>query len=193
MPSTINWIDRLRIERVVWELDQRLYDLPRRSRIARRREVRSNLLTASADVGTAHALSNLGSSRQLAADYLDAEFGDAPRPAWMAAAVFVLAAVTISTWLFNEAVLAFGDGVAARDPHATGIYTWHGIRYLQDTVTYTFTNGHGQSVGGALTPIAWAIGIIVTILVGRIWRAPAQWRRRRAQRNDAGSMTPQLG
>ena len=52
MNRTLGWIDRLRIERVVWALDQRLYDLPRKSRIAKRREVRENLLTAAADIGT---------------------------------------------------------------------------------------------------------------------------------------------
>ena len=33
MPHNVSWFDRMRIERVVWMLDQRLYDLPRRSRI----------------------------------------------------------------------------------------------------------------------------------------------------------------
>ena len=71
MTHTVTWIDRLRIERVVWALDQRLYDLPRKSRIAKRREVRANLRTAAADIGTANALRNIGNSRQLAGEYLD--------------------------------------------------------------------------------------------------------------------------
>ena len=45
MAHALTWIDRLRIERAVWALDQRLYDLPRRSRIERRRELRGNLVT----------------------------------------------------------------------------------------------------------------------------------------------------
>jgi hypothetical protein len=48
-------MDRLRTERVVWTLDQRLYDLPRNSRIAMRREVRENLRTATVDVGATQA------------------------------------------------------------------------------------------------------------------------------------------
>ena len=52
MTHDVNLIDRLRIERVVWTLDQRLYDLPRSSRIAKRREVRQNVLAAAHDVGT---------------------------------------------------------------------------------------------------------------------------------------------
>jgi hypothetical protein len=50
MPRSVSWIDRMRIERLVWALDQRLYDLPYRSRIAHRREVRQNLLAATRDV-----------------------------------------------------------------------------------------------------------------------------------------------
>ena len=92
MAHTVTWIDRLRIERVVWSLDQRLYDLPRKSRIAKRREVRENLVTAASDIGTADALRRLGSSQQLAAEYLSAEFGDDPRPYWVAAATFALTA-----------------------------------------------------------------------------------------------------
>ena len=78
-----------------------------------------------------------------------------------------------------EAALAFGDGITAANPNATGTFTWHGIRYLQDTVTYTFVNGKGSSVGGAWTPLAWIIWMTATVLVGRLWRVPAVWRRRR--------------
>ena len=43
-------------------------------------------------------------------------------------------------------------------------FTWHGIRYLQDTVTYTFVNGKGSSVGGAWTPLA--LGRVVDVAAG---------------------------
>ena len=72
MSTSISWLDRLRIERVVWMLDQQLYDLPSKSRVAKRREVRENLLTAAHDVGTTEALRNLGTSSQLAHEYLAA-------------------------------------------------------------------------------------------------------------------------
>jgi hypothetical protein len=67
MAHKLTWSDRLRIERVVWMLDQRLYDIPRESRIAHRREVRLNLLSAAQDIGTRDALRNIGTSAQLAA------------------------------------------------------------------------------------------------------------------------------
>ena len=178
MSHTLTWIDRLRIERAVWALDQRLYDLPRKSRIANRREVRQNLLTAARDVGATDALRNLGNSRQLAAEYRSAEFGDEARPSWMAAALFLFTGQLVLTSLLSEAALAFGDGITATNPSATGTFTWRGIRYLQDTVTYTFVNGKGSSVGGAWTPLAWIIWIVATVLVGRLWRVASMWRRR---------------
>ena len=179
MTDNPSWIDRLRIERVVWSLDQRLYDLPRKSRIAKRREVRENLMTASRDIGTTDALRRLGSSHQLAAEYLSAEFGDGPRPHWIAAATFFVTAQLVFTSMLSEAANAFGDGVIAADTNATGTFTWSGIRYLQDQVTYTFVHGKGSSVGGAWTPLAWALWIVATVVVGRLWRAPSAWRRGR--------------
>ena len=182
MPHTITWFERLRIERAVWMLDQRLYDLPRRSRIAKRREVRANLITAANDVGATTALKHLGNSRQLAAEYLSAEFGDEPRPSWIAAALFLFTGQLVLTSLLSEASFAFRDGITAADPSATGRFAWHGIPYLQDTVTYTFTNGTSSQVGGAWTPVAWAIWIVATVLVGRLWRVIPAWNRRRALR-----------
>jgi hypothetical protein len=178
MPHTTTWIDRLRIERAVWMLDQRLYDLPRRSRIAKRREVRANLITAADDVGATTALKNLGNSRRLAAEYVAAEFGDEPRPTWLAAAVFFLTGQLVFTSILSESAFAFRDGITASNPSATGTFSWHGIPYLQDTVTYTFTKGASTFVGGAWTPLAWAIWIVATVLIGRLWRVVTAWRRR---------------
>jgi hypothetical protein len=163
-------MDRLRIERLVWTLDQRLYDLPRRSRVAHRREVRQNLLTASADIGTSAALQGLGNSRELAAEYRSAQFGAGPRPAYYAAALYLLTGLLVGTALLAEAATAFAHGVTAADPHATGSYTWSGIDYLQSEVSYRFVDGHGDWSGGAWTPLAWALWLTSTVIVGRLWR-----------------------
>jgi hypothetical protein len=56
MPYAVKWFDRIRIERLVWSLDQQIYDLPRGQRVAVRREVRANLLDAAHDVGAGEAL-----------------------------------------------------------------------------------------------------------------------------------------
>ncbi len=185
MPATVTWFDRLRIERVVWALDQRLYDLPRNSRIAKRREVRENLLAAAVDIGATSALKNLGNSRQLAAEYRSAEFGSEARPSWMAAAVFFLGVQLILTLFLSEATSAFGKGISTMNPHASGTFTWSGIHYLQSSVTYTFVDGKGSSVGGAWTPLTWIIWIAATILVGRLWRFASMWRNRRTATSTA--------
>ena len=180
MPHDVNLIDRLRIERMVWSLDQRLYDLPRATRIARRRELRTNLVEAAHDVGTSAALHDVGDSGTLAAEYLDAELGAGPRHSWLAASLFLLTTVLLLTSLLFDAAQAFGDGVLAGDPTADGTFTWPGIDYLQTEVTYTVSGGEHSSTGGAFTPLTWALLVIGTVLVGRLWRAVPAWRRRRA-------------
>ncbi len=172
------WLDRLRIERAVWSLDQRLYDLPTRSRVEKCREVRANLITAAQDVGTAAALRQLGSSRDLAAGYLSAEFGDGPRPRWIAAATFLLTGQLFFTEFLHEAAAAFGAGITAANPHATGTFTWGGLGYVQSAVTYTFTDGKGDFLGGAWTPFAYGLWLVGTVLVGRLWHAISRRRRR---------------
>lgn len=180
MQHTVTWFDRLRIERVVWTLDQRLYDLPRRTRIETRREVRQNLLTGARDVGTTQALRNLGGSAELAQEYLSAAFGSRPRHSWMAAGLFFVTVPFLALSFFADAANAFASGIIAADPAATGTYTWGGISHLQSTVTYTFSDGHGTWTGGAFTPLFYILWIVATILVGRLWRALPAWRRRRA-------------
>jgi hypothetical protein len=172
MPHRITPIDKLRIERVVWALDQQLYDFPRASRIATRREVRENLVAAAQDVGTSEALRRLGGSRQLANEYLTAQFGSGPRHSWMSAAYFACLVPFVLTALLSEAANGFRDGILAANPNATGTYTWDGISYLQSSVTFTLTNGTSTSTGGdwVTQPIPWIIWIVGTILLGRLWR-----------------------
>lgn len=178
MPDTLTLLDRLRIERVVWSLDQRLYDLPRKVRIAHRREVRQNLTEAATDVGIGSAVRHLGDVARLAREYRSAALGDGPHPSWIAAITFLLTGQLVFTAILTEAAKAFGSGISAADPHASGTFSWEGIRYLQDTVTFTFVDGHGTSVGGAWTPIAYIIWALCTVLIGRLWRATPAWHRR---------------
>jgi len=170
MPHSITWLSRLRIERLVWALDQQLYDLPRASRIAKRREVRDNLLAAARDVGTAEALRRLGGSRRLAREYLTAEFGDSPRHSWVAAAYFCTLVPLVLNFAFGETASAYGDGITAVDPHATGVFTWDGVGFLQSAITYTFVDGTSSTVGGAWTPMTYALWLVGTLLAGRLWR-----------------------
>ncbi len=182
MPHPLTWRGRARIERVVWALDQRLYDLPRASRIATRREVRQNLITAACDIGASAALKQLGGTAALASEYLTAEYGEGPRHSWISACVVLAGLPLVLIALLGEAALGFGHGITAADPHATGTFAWDGVSLLQTRVTYTFVNGHGSYTGGAMSPLAWALLIIATMIAGRLWRAVPALRRRRALR-----------
>jgi hypothetical protein len=182
MPNAVTWFDRVRVERVVWVLDQLLYDLPRASRIAIRREVRQNLLSAARDVGARAAIKQLGATAELASEYLTGEYGDGPRHSWLAAAVFLAGIPLLLISLLSEAALGFGHGITTADPHATGTFTWDGVSLLQTRVTYTFVNGHGTYTGGAMSPLAWVLLIIAAVIAGRLWRVVPTLRRRRALR-----------
>jgi hypothetical protein len=169
MPHTLTTLDRIRIERLVWTLDQRLYDLPRGSRIAKRREVRANLLEAAADHGTGEALRRIGTSGTLAREYLGAEFGDRPRHSWTAAACFAALVPLLLNYVLSEVANAYGNGLVAA--HGTsGIFTSSGVSYLQSPLTFTVDQGGVTHSGGAFTPlvyVVWAVGIIAC---GRLWR-----------------------
>ena len=176
MPRKLTIFDRIRIERLVWTLDQRLYDLPRHSRIAKRREVRANLLEAAADQGAGEALRRIGSSRTLAREYLGAEFGDRPRHSWVGAAYFAALAPLLLNFGLSEATNAYGQALTAAHA-ATGTFTWSGISYLQSPLTFTVDQGQVNWTGGAWTPIVYVIWFAGTVVCGRLWRLPVPHRR----------------
>ncbi|GIF26585.1 hypothetical protein BJ973_001029 [Actinoplanes tereljensis] len=169
MPD-VTIFDRLRIERLVWSLDQQLYDLPRAQRLANRREVRANLLEAAHDVGTTEALRRVGGSRQLAEQYLVAEFGDGPRPSWIGAIYAAALLPLLLNFFLSEAANAFESGVTAADPQATGVYVWSGVSGLQSAITYTFSDGAASHHGGAWTPLTYALWLLLIVGAGRLWR-----------------------
>jgi hypothetical protein len=178
MARQLTWFDRLRIERVVWVLDQRLYDIPRSARIAHRRELRENLQTAARDVGAGAALRNIGGSSRLAASYVAAEFGDRPRHSWTAAVLWAATSLLVVTAILSDAANGFAAGIAAGSPHVSGTFHWSGLAALQNTVTCTAVDGHTEVSGGGLSLLGWVLWIAIAVLVGRLWRAPATWRAR---------------
>jgi hypothetical protein len=180
MSRSVSWIDRIRIERLVWALDQRLYDLPYRSRIACRREVRQNLLAAARDVGTTQALRRLGHSQQLAEEYLTAQYGAHPRHSWTAAALAAVSATLLLNFFTGQAMSGSQAAITSVSPHVTGTFTVPGIYFLQHPIVYAFSNGHASVTGGDWTPASYALLLAAMILAGRLWRLPAAWTRRRA-------------
>ena len=186
MPRKLTVFDRVRIERLVWTLDQRLYDLPRTSRIAKRREVRANLLEATADRGVGEALRRIGGSRALAREYLGAEFGDRPHHSWIGAAYFAALVPLFLNFGLSEACSAYAQGLAATHPAGSGVYTWSGISYLQSPLTFTVDQGQVTHAGGAWTPIVYVIWAIGVIACGRLWRLlPPPSRRRQSAAADS--------
>jgi hypothetical protein len=169
--TTLTWHDRLRLEQAVWAVDRLIQDLPRKSRVAKRRELRDNLRSAAEDVGAAVAVRQLGDRRELAAGYLAAEYGDwQPRPSWTKAAAAAVLYYLLLSWLLEAGSSAFRAGILTGQPKATGTFSWNGIPYLLDDVHFTFSNGASTSVGGAWSPLAYAGLILVSILAGRLWR-----------------------
>ena len=124
--------------------------------------------TAASDVGTSAALRNLGGSRRLAVEYRDAEYGEEPRPKWIAAALFLGISQLVFVSLMSEATFAFRDG-SRRSTRTHGTFAWEGIRYLQDNVTVTFVNGDASILAGAWTPLTWALWLAATVVIGKLW------------------------
>lgn len=180
MSQTISTLDRLRIERAVWSLDGRLQDLPRRSRVAKRRELRANLLDASADVGTPEALRRVGSIPRLAAEYLSVEYGHwTRRPHWLAMVAWLLLGYVVLALLLDVTSSAFVDGVLAVNSQMNGPVVWSGVSHVLAPVTLTFADGAVTSrLGGAWEPPVYAVYLVGALLVGRVWRARPSWRTR---------------
>src|SRR5690606_2763511 len=112
MAQTLTRLDRLRIEWTVWTLDTLVQSLPGRTRKAIRREMRTNLRAAATEVGAAQAVARLGSLRRLAADYLEAEYGqDGPRPRWLRGVFWALAVEAVLLGFTHVGLTAFSAGV----------------------------------------------------------------------------------
>jgi len=185
MTETLTWTDRMRIERAVWTLDTYLQNLPRKSRVSKRRELRVNLRAASADVGADEALRRLGNLRTIAAEYVVAEFGG-PAPSLTVAMCVMLPAFALMFWLSNARIDAFRNGAIAANPHLTGMFHMSGVTYVLTNDTLTFANGKMTEVGGTLLPLVYVCIIALTVLAGRLWRAIPILRRRRMLGTSSG-------
>jgi hypothetical protein len=186
--NPLSGADRLRIERAVWTLDYRVQDLPRGTRIAKRRELRDNLRDAAAEVGARQAVTQLGDLRQLAWDYLAAEYGDrARRPSWAAAALCIAVVDLVALAVGSVGQAAFRAGATAADPHLTATLHWHGVRFLISDATVTFADGRATTVGGAWTPAVYVLLLGGAVVAGRLWRISVRGRRLRWRRRPVSS------
>jgi hypothetical protein len=176
MTETLTWTDRFRVERAVWTLDSCLTKLPRKSRIAKRRELRVNLRAAVADVGANEALRRLGNVRSIAAEYVVAEYGG-PGPSLIVAMCVMLPAFVIMFWLSSARIDAFRSGAIAANPHLTGMFHMTGVAYVLTNDTFTFANGKVTEVGGTLLPLVYVCVFALTVFAGRLWRVIPAFRR----------------
>jgi hypothetical protein len=180
--------DRLRIERAVWTVDYRVQDLPRSTRISKRRELRSDLTAAATEVGARQAVAQLGDLRRLAQEYLTAEYGDlARRPSWWAAALWIAVVDLVALAIGSIGEAAFRSGVVAASPHLTGTMHWHGVRFLISDATVTFVDGRATTDGGAWTPAVYVILLGGAVVAGRLWRISVRGRHLRLRQRPVAS------
>jgi len=188
MSEQLTLTDRLRIEWTVWSLDGRLQNLRRRSRIAKRRELRMNLLAAATEIGAQQAVRQLGDQRRLAMEYLAAEYGElARRPSWTAAAIALIVVDATMLLIDHVARTAFPAGIVAADPHASGTFHWHGLPWLRSDEVFTVHDGAATSVGGAWTPLVYLLMFVAAVGAGRLWRIRPVLRRRTIDRATVGA------
>ncbi len=174
----MNVMDRARLEAAVYSygfwLDLR--GVPRRQRRNLRRELRANLLDASAQRGARAAVAALGGTRRMAAD---GPALDPRRPRWNAGATAGLCAASIVLLIEFFAALGWADGAmaASKDKAVHGPLTlFPGSALTYDPAPRSLTISL-QPGWGAL-----AVGLAVFVLVARPWRlatgrrspAPAQ-------------------
>jgi hypothetical protein len=176
---TLTWKDRMRIERAVWTLDSHLQNLPRKSRISKRRELRVNLRAAAVDVGANEALRRLGNIRTMAVEYLVTEYGG-PAPSWIVATYVLFAGYFFMIWLANTRIDAFRSGAIAANPHLTGIFHLSGVMHVLANDTFIFTNGKATEIGATFLPLVNVYIFALAILAGRLWRVVPALRRRRS-------------
>ena len=167
-------IDSLRIESAVQEYDfwLELRGARRTERKAWRRELRTNLKDAAADVGVTHALFNIGSPKHLA-------YAMTPeatkRPRWSMGllwASIVFGLVLVATMFTAIAFLAGVEASGMVGETVRGfVFPWFGV----DFSARVEPGGGGIAAGAG--GIGWYVAglpLLTFVLVSRPWRALMQ-------------------
>lgn len=165
MTTTLSMSDRWKrywyLEKVEFYLDS----VPGKRRRAILRDLRENLTAAAADVGMPQAIDDLGTPRQLAGNYLDAEPKGGPR--WSAGGVTALAVICL-VWLSQASFVlgALGALESTGGGHAE-------LSFLGMPMGVTFT-GDEISAEWSYAIVPWLAIFAVAFLIGarfwRIWR-----------------------
>lgn len=165
--------DRIRRDWYVFKVDFHAQDVPGGYRKGRRRELRSDLTSAAADVGMSQALKDLGPAPALAHQFLLAEGRKLPH-VWTGMITF---AVILFAWVGMAMATASALANAAEQLGGGSTVTVHAA-WLGATVTVS----HGArllsgSMGFSLLTVA--VMIVVSLLAARIWRYRPAWLQQR--------------
>ncbi len=162
-------IDRLRIESAILRYDFWLEMRGVRGSRRRdlRRELRTNLTEAGADVGTTRALFGIGSPKELAYAATDT---DPSRPRWSQGALWAALVFGIVTFGCMFTAIAFTAGVEAGG--ATG-QTVHGFVFPWFGVDYSARVEPGRSYAagaGGVGTYFLGLPLLTFLLVAQPWR-----------------------
>ena len=169
--------DRLSREWYVIKVELLAQDVPSGYRKERRRELRSDLTAAAADVGMTQAVRDLGPASVLAHQLKLAEGRKLPH-VWTG---FITFTVILYAWAGMMMATSYALIEAARQLGGDRVVTVH-ASWLGTNVVVTNGPHHlsGQWQGSGLT---LAVLIVVPLLAARTWRyRPAWLQRRRASR-----------
>ena len=164
-------IDWIRIENAIQTYDfwLELRGTRGKQRKAMRRELRTNLKDAAADVGVTQALFNIGSPKQLAYEMTpEAQ----RRPRWSMGGLWatVVFGLVLFACLFTAVAFVAGveaSGVTGRTVHGF-VFPWFGVDYSARIEP----DGRGLSTG-AENVLLYFLGLplLTFLLVSRPWRA----------------------
>jgi hypothetical protein len=164
MSTALSPADRWRRYRYLQNVAFWLDPMPGRRRRAVLRELRQNLDAAAVDSGMARAVADLGSSRLLARQFLEAE--QSGRPSWYHGAL--AATVVLAAWLYATMFYALGMLDALE---ATGTTAPAEGSFLGTHVSALFTE---QQISAGFSGPPWApllVMVLAFLLASRAWRA----------------------
>ncbi|KGN33397.1 hypothetical protein N802_14050 [Knoellia sinensis KCTC 19936] len=166
----MNVIDRVRIEAAILRYDFWLEMRGVRGSRRRdlRRELRTNLTEATADVGATRALFGIGSPKELA---FAATEVDPSRPRWSQAAIWASAVFAIVVFGCLFTAIAFTAGVEASGVTGStvrgSVFPWFGVDYAARVEP----GRGGLAVGaGGIGTYFFGLPLLTFLLVAQPWR-----------------------
>jgi hypothetical protein len=181
--ARLSLTDRLQREWYVTKVDFLAQDVPSGERKARRRELRSDLAAAAADVGMSRAIQDLGPASVLAHELKLAEGRKLPH-VWTGVITF---GILLYAWAGMLAAVTYALMEAAEQLALGRTVTIHAT-WLGATATIT----HGQRVLSAQWTFSILLPLVliaVSLAAARAWRYRPAWLQRRLARKTVSAPT----